>query len=284
MAMAVGAAVSGWFVAGGAAAVGAAAAASAVTATLVGALGGAIIGAAIGGLAAAVTGGSIGKGMLFGAVGGAVAGGVSGYIGAGAGAGASSVGGGIDAGGQVVTTSQGAGLAAAEAGVTQYGSLAAAGEAAGSAAGAAAETGSLSSMLSKAPGTIGKEMGAKALGAGIEGYYQDQATNDQIEAQEKEAQLQRDFTREQNALERESAMARLTAQLNNSGGGSNAANRQYELGMNQLGENVRQFDMNRADYLTARKSASDALGGWRIDRKKGSPTPSALETAETAVV
>lgn len=92
---------------------------------------GAVVGAVIGGISAAVQGGNILEGVLFGAVGGAVGGAVAGVFseGAIAAAGGASGGAGGASGGAAVTTTAGtamevatssdiAGLAAAEAGVT----------------------------------------------------------------------------------------------------------------------------------------------------------------------
>lgn len=126
-------------------------------------VGGMVVGAAVGALYSAVTGGNILKGVLYGAIGGAVVGaGAAVYSGAMAtsiGGEALAAGGGIDATGAIVTSSQTAGLAAGEAGLAQAGSLAAAGKlaAAAPATGGGIFTGG---------GTLGSTMqGVAAMGS-----------------------------------------------------------------------------------------------------------------------
>lgn len=196
-----------------------------------GAIGGAIIGAAIGGLTAAVTGGSIGKGMLFGAVGGAVTGGISGYLGAGVSAGT--------AGGAGATGWGGASISST---VTTP-SVLTAGNSLGGQAVATSATSASTALES-----IGGEVVAKGVVAGIEGYMGNEA--------QKDAQK---FADEQSALahERNKETMRLASELANSSsssGGSGtdntAAHLAYKARMAELGQRKSEFDQTMGQTRT----------------------------------
>lgn len=259
MAMAVGSAVAGVFVAGGSAAVASAALSSVLISTLVSALGGAIIGAAVGALAAAVSGGDIGKGALWGAVGGAVMGGISGYL-----AGTASVATGVtSAGAEGFTGLGGAGGSGLEGGAAAYTS---------------GTSGGLTGVDPTAGGggsnDLTQQLITETLSTGIEGYMQSEATSDALEAELLEAAEAREWQSEENAKDREAAMAQLQLRMQQGSGGPGTDDK---LGFAQLDETKRQFDVQRADVLGAKTAAKEALGGIKFKRAGG--TSSALDQA-----
>ena len=208
VAIGVGSAITGGYLAGTAAAV----------------LGGAIIGAAIGGLTAAVMGGDIGKGVLFGAIGGAVMGGISGTMNAAA---SSTTTAATGVGSGTVNTAQ----AVSGASQTVYG---VGGQAGSITIGQGTTTLVTETTKAGLLENAGSYLTVNALTEGVKGYLANEAADKQAEALAEQSELQRQH-------EKDMLQMKLDAEAAGSGasGGDELA---YKARMSELEQRRKEFE------------------------------------------
>lgn len=218
------------WVAGVAAAVGSYVVTSGIGAVLLGIIKGAVIGACVGGLVSAVTGGDIKQGILYGAVGGAVLGGISAYSSLGSSAAAS----GSSATGSSATTNL-------TTGTWSY----------------SAATPVSSATNTGTQETLGSAIGKQLLTTAGQKYLADDAAEDAEKEAEKAA--------ERNAIEAEkNRKNQIELAKINAGASTASAQLSYKANQEALAEKIREYNLERKDYLIAQENSKEALSKWKL--------------------